>query len=78
MTITVEQARSMDHLAAQGFAITNFYADGAVRMQERDPALSHNEALYTFVRPDGSIKPLTTPRGSHEIILAKEAGITVC
>lgn len=45
--------RSCSILSAEGFAASNLYADGVVRMERKLP---NGDTLYTFVSADGSHK----------------------
>jgi hypothetical protein len=80
MEITEAQAGAMDVLAARGYAITNFYGDGAVRMIEpagRSGSLALDEALALFVRTDGTVSSPMPMRAHRERLELENAGLTV-
>ena len=56
-TITPEQHRAIDVLMAAGFVITNYYADGILRMAINDSIGNH----AVFIRPCGRIKQQVIP-----------------
>ena len=56
MQITTEQGQALDVLVPLGFAITNFYGDGVIRV-----ARVGEPDSGVFIRQDGSLKKQVVP-----------------
>jgi hypothetical protein len=77
MEITETQSDAMDVLVRRGYAITHFYADGAVRMAERDEPADDSDRLAVFVRADGTVSPPATRRAQLERVSLEGLGLVV-